>query len=114
MLEITTTGKAINKVKINEFIYSVRKPGAGESYFLSQAQRNIKKLGKRVDEKKATDEEKEQFEKLTTKALKICITLFDSLGVEEAQDHLDRLEAETLFEVIEQVYSKLDEEVPTA
>lgn len=109
MLEITTAKKPQNKVKVDGFVYSVRKPGAGESYFLSQAKRNIKKLGDRVEKKTATEQEQEQFEKLSTKALKVCTTLFDALGDEAAQDYLDRLEADTLFEVIEQVYSELND-----
>lgn len=115
MLEITTTKKPAEKVKMDGFVYAVRKPGAGESYFLSQAQRNIKKLSKKAEDNTATEDDTEQLEKLSTKALKVCVTLFDALGNEEAQDYLDRLEPEVLFEVIGQVYSKLDEseqEVP--
>lgn len=108
MLEISTAKKPVNKVKIDGFVYSVRKPGAGESYFLSQAKRNIDKLEKRIKSKTATPEEEEQFEKLSMKALKLCVTLFDALGDEDAQDHLDRLEADVLFGIIEQVYSELD------
>ena len=110
MLEITTAKQPDVKVKVDGFVYSVRKPGAGESYFISQAQRNITKLSKSVDNGTASDEEKQQFESITNKALKVCVTLFNALGNEEAQDYLDTLEAEVLFKVIEQVYSELNEQ----
>ena len=112
MLEITTAKQPQQQVKVDGFVYTVRKPGAGESYFLSQAQRNVQKLKAKIDAETATDDDKQQYEKLATKALKVATTLFDAQGNDEAQDHFDRLEAEVLFKVIEQVFNELDESEP--
>lgn len=109
MLEITTVKKQNQLVKIDGFEYEVRNPGAGESYALTQAQRYITKLEDKIKADTATEEEKEKHSALIEKALKICVTLFDAKGNEEAQDSLDRLDAEILFNVIEQVFNSMKE-----
>lgn len=109
MLEITTVKKKAELVKIDGFEYEVRNPGAGESLALTQAQRYISKLADKIEADTATEEEKEKHTKLIEKALKICVTLFDAKGNDEAQDHLERLDVEILFNVIEQVFNSMKE-----
>jgi len=109
MLEITTVKKQAQLVKIDGFEYEVRRPGAGESYALSQAQRHLSKLEDKIEAGTATEEEKQKHANLADKTLKICVTLFNSKGNEEAQDNLDMLEADVLMNVIEQVFNSMKE-----
>lgn len=107
MLQITTKKQENQKVKIDDFVYEVRKPGAGESYFLSQAKRRLDTLEKIV---KKSDEEQAEQEQLTTKFLGVCISFFITED-EAAKSHLDTLGVEVLFEdVIAPVFEAMNEQ----
>jgi hypothetical protein len=111
MLEITTNHKEKQLVKVDGFEYFVRQPGAGESLAMSQAQRYLSKLEVKIADKTATEEEKEKHTKLVEKTLKICTTLLTPKdeSSDDAQDHLDQLDPEVLFNVIEQVFNSMKE-----
>jgi hypothetical protein len=111
MLEIKTDQEQKQLVKVDGFEYFVRQPGAGESLAMSQAQRYLSKLEAKIADKTATDEEKEKHSSLVEKTLKICVTLLEPKykDDENAQDHLDRLNPEVLFGVIEKVFNSMKE-----
>lgn len=102
--EITTNqDKNKKKVKVDGFMYIVRRPGAGESMDMRRFGRKITALEKKD---KTTDKEQEQYEELAEKVLVICISLFDADGNDKAESYLKTLAPETLMEVIGQVFGK--------
>ena len=105
MLEITTDkSKRTKKCLIDGYTYAVRKPGAGESLSMQLDGREITKLSKK---KELSQDEEVTMELLTSKTLRLCLGLFDSLGNKDAEDYINSLDVETLLEVISQIFNEI-------
>lgn len=108
MLEITTN-KAKNQKKLlmDGYTYMVRRPGAGESLNLSQFGKEVQKYEKRQDD--LSESEQSVLTDKSMQSLKIVLSFFDSLGDEQAQDHLNSIDPEELMSVIKQVFEDKSE-----
>lgn len=108
MLEITTNrDKNRKKLLMDGFTYMVRRPGAGESLDLSQFGKEVQRLEKRKDD--LTDAERDNLTNKSMQSLKIVLSFFDYLGVEEAKDHLYSVDPEELMSVVKQVFDDTTE-----
>jgi len=102
MLQINTSEKRqSNKVEIDGFIYSVRKPGAGESLTIQEYGRKLQELSKQ----ELTDEQNVEVEEMATKLLSICLSLFTSED-KKATEYIQTIDVELLMEIVGQVFNE--------
>lgn len=104
MLEISTDKtKQKKQVKVDGFMYEVRKPGAGESLDFSRFGRQLSKIESKSN---LTEEEEKKYAEMAEKILTICLDLFDPLDNADAKKYIRTLAPEILMETIGQVFGK--------
>jgi hypothetical protein len=96
------------KVDIDGNIWSINLPGAGTELMLSQAQRRIKQLDRKVESGNATDEDLDEYDRLELTFYNLFRNMLSDGTEENASVH--KWIDETPMAVIAQVFEEIKEQ----
>lgn len=107
----TSTYLKSRNIEIDGFVWTLKAPGAREELSMSQAQRRIKRLDQKIEERTATDQDYDLYDKLEAQSYSMFKNIFKDTTADNSQ--VNNWLEETPLGVVMQIFQDIKKQLET-